>query len=191
MGNQSASLLKYILERPEESYFSYSAGYLHYWSLRLSQIWLRELFMAFALTAPNYNQMLRLLPFLFFMFLWRLHLDILTQNENRRLETSCFRNRTNCRYACSRNCFSCLSAKAKLVIFSVCLYFLRKCHPYVLLKQPRDYLTTFLFVGMIIAAVIGVVISILRFQHRSSPVLSLRMEVIYFRHCLSPLPAVQ
>ena len=28
-----------------------------------------------------------------------------------------------------------------------------------LLKQPRDYLTTFLFVGMIIAAVIGVVIS--------------------------------
>ena len=68
---------------------------------------------------------------------------ILTQNENRRLETSCFRNRTNCRYACSRNCFSCLSAKAKLVIFSVCLYFLRKCHPYVALKTTAwlfDYL---------------------------------------------------
>lgn len=31
--------------------------------------------------------------------------------------------------------------------------------PMWLLKQPRDYLTTFLFVGMIIAAVIGVVIS--------------------------------
>ena len=49
--------------------------------------------------------------------------------------------------------------KAKLVIFSVCLYFSSQVSPLWLLKQPRDYLTTFLFVGMIIATVIGVVIS--------------------------------
>lgn len=37
----------------------------------------------------------------------------LRKNENRWLETSHFRNHTNCRYACNRNCFSCFISKNK------------------------------------------------------------------------------
>ncbi len=45
-------------------------------------------------------------------------------------------------------------------IYVVFVYIFFSCiTPMWLLKQPRDYLTTFLFVGMIAAAVIGVLIS--------------------------------
>ena len=75
-GNQSASLLKYILERPEESYFSYSAGYLHYWSLRLSQIWLRELFHGFRADGSKLQPNAAAASIsILLCFLWRLHLD--------------------------------------------------------------------------------------------------------------------
>ena len=51
------------------------------------------------------------------------------------------------------------SRKRYMGLFDICLYFVAAVVPMWILMQPRDYMTTFMFVGMIIGAVVGLVVA--------------------------------
>ena len=55
--------------------------------------------------------------------------------------------------------FPLVAGKRYLVLSDLCLHLYGSCNANVALMQPRDYMTTFMFAGMIIGAVVGLLVA--------------------------------
>ena len=81
-----------------------------------------------------------------------------------------------------------VTSKATWTYLVFAYIFLAAVLPMWLLMQPRDFMTTFMFAGMILGAVVGLVVAHPIFQ--CTPVSTMRHPEICSRSCLSPLPVV-
>ena len=84
-----------------------------------------------------------------------------------------------------------VTSKATWTYLVFAYIFLAAVLPMWLLMQPRDFMTTFMFAGMILGAVVGLVVAHPKMNlPMYTGFLPMRHPEICSRSCLSPLPVV-